>query len=41
MGGLEQASHVNSIFLFVVEVKSTLESNINKLLEKLNAKRQG
>ncbi len=41
IGGLEQTSHANVIFLFMAEAKSTLKNNTNMLLEKLNAEKQG
>jgi hypothetical protein len=39
VGGLEQTSPTNVIFLFITKAKAHLENNIN-MFEKLNAKEQ-
>jgi hypothetical protein len=41
MGGPEQASPANIIFLFIAKAKNTLKNKTNMLPEKLNAKKQG
>jgi len=39
MGGLEQGSGTNAIFLSILEAKSTLKSNTNTMPEKFEFKK--